>query len=349
MKKYTLLAAALLATGVAYAQGPTNQYSGTPLRALSTPTNANSTNPVVNGASAFVPQPSYTAYSQDSYINQAGSLNYATVTQVDGRTGGTNGGNSAVLNQTGNQNTATQIQTLSNSPFQNATYGPTGGTATARQFMKSTQDGSNSQTNQTQEGGVFNTMTVTQGAGTSGNRAIQNQRKDGSGSGDAQQAVINQTNASGFSAASGNRAEQNQTGILNTAQIDQQGSNGWAKQTQTSSANILPNNSAYIGQGAPGSRNTAEQIQTGSANAASIEQSRFAGNAGNNNFALQTQSQNLNQADIKQRSSNNYAEQVQSGLAGGGGNYSSMNQSMVSSAAYSIQSGNNNTAIVVQR
>lgn len=214
--------------------------------------------------------------------------------------------------------------------------------------MKSTQDGSNSQTDQTQAGGVFNTMNITQGAGTTRNRAIQNQRKDNSGVSDAQQAVINQTNASGFAAASGNRAEQDQTGLLNTAQIDQQGTRGFALQTQVSSANLLPNNSALILQGAPGDANTAIQSQTGSANAARIEQSVGAGNAGSNNFARQTQSLNGNQADIIQRSSSNYAEQVQSGLAGGGGNYSSMDQSNVASAAYSVQSGNNNSAIVVQ-
>jgi hypothetical protein len=346
MKKFTILASALLFAGAAYAQGPTNQYGGATQRAVTTPTNPNSANPQVNGASQGSYAPSYTSYSQDSYINQAGSGNYATVDQRDGRTPGVGGGSTAILDQTGNNNNASQTQLSVNTVYSNSTLN--GSFAGQRDFMRSTQAGSNSQTNQTQNGGVYNTMTVNQGVGTRANRAIQTQNIDASGFGAGNQARINQTTAAGFAAASGNRAEQTQSGILQTAQIDQQGTNSFAQQTQAGGANVLPNNSALIQQGAPGNANTAIQSQTGSVNAARIQQSVGAGNAGNNNFARQTQSLNNNQADIIQRSSGNYAEQVQSGLAGGGGNYSSMDQSNVSSAAYSVQSGNNNSAIVVQ-
>lgn len=346
MKKLTILAAALFATGTAYAQGPTNQYGGATQRATTTPTNPNSANAQVNGAAQGSFAPSYSSYSQDSYINQAGSGNYATVDQTDGRSPGVGGGSTAILDQTGNNNNAAQTQRSVNNAFTNPTL--LGSFAGQRDFMRSTQAGSNSQTNQSQTGGTYNTMTINQGAGTTANRAIQTQSIDASGYGVANQARINQTTASGFAAASGNRAEQTQSGLLHTAQIDQQGTRSFALQTQSGNANTLPNNSALIQQGAPGDANTAIQAQTGSVNAARIQQSVGAGNAGNNNFARQTQSMQGNQADIIQRSSNNYAEQVQSGLAGGGANYSSMNQSNVSSAAYSVQSGNNNSAIVVQ-
>lgn len=89
----------------------------------------------------------------------------------------------------------------------------------ARDFMKSTQAGTRSQTNQTQNGGGFNTMNITQGAGTTGNRAIQTQNVDAAGNGDGNQAVINQTRFGG-SGGSGNRAEQTQSGVLERAQID---------------------------------------------------------------------------------------------------------------------------------
>ena len=346
MKTFSIFAAALFATGAVYAQGPTNQYGGASQRNVTIPTNHHSANPQVNGASQGSFAPSYAAYSQDSYINQAGSGNYATVDQRDGRSPGNGGGSTAILDQTGNNNNAAQTQVSVNNIYSNATLN--GSFAGQRDFMRSTQAGSNSQTNQTQSGGVYNTMTTNQGMGTTGNRSIQTQNIDAAGYGAGNQARINQTTATGFAAASGNRAEQVQSGILHTAQIDQQGTRSFALQTQSGNANTLPNNSALIQQGAPGNANTAIQSQTGSVNAARIQQSVGAGNAGNNNFARQTQSMNDNQADIIQRSSNNYAEQVQSGLAGGGGNYSSMNQSNVSSAAYSVQSGNNNSAIVVQ-
>lgn len=88
------------------------------------------------------------------------------------------------------------------------------------------------------------------------------------------------------------------------------------------------------------------QTQDGRSNSARIQQS--VGSTASNNYALQNQTQHNNQAAITQRSSNNYAKQQQSGLAGGGGNYASMTQSNVASAAYSVQSGNANTAIVTQ-
>ena len=336
MKKLTILAAALFATGAAYAQGPTNQYTGWGQRTLPAPVNTHSANPTVNGANAGVPSNNYNSYNQDSYINQAGNGNYATVDQSDSRVPANNGGSTAILNQSGNNNNASQKQTLVLSTFSNSgAYG-------SRDFMKATQAGSSSQVNQTQNGGGFNTMNVTQGAGTTGNRAIQTQNVDAAGGGDGNQATINQVQYLG-AGGSGNRAEQTQSGVLETAQIDQQGTNGYAKQTQVGGTNGQVNNS-YIGQGAPGNANTAIQSQNGTNNTSRILQSVGAGNAGSNNYALQNQTNNNNQADIIQNSSRNYAEQQQVGNS----NYSSMTQSNVVSAAYSIQSGNNNSAIVVQ-
>lgn len=345
MKKLTILASALLFTSAAYAQGPTNTYTGQAVRSLAAPANPNATNAPVSGASAGSYNTNYSAYSQDSYINQAGSNNQATVDQSDARTPGVNGGSTAIADQTGNNNTAFQTQSSSNTPYSGATYN--GSYTGARDYAKTTQAGNGNQSNQTQSGGVYNRMTVTQGVGTTGNRAIQTQSLDATGNSTANQAVINQTQYNG-AGGSGNRAEQTQSGILETAQIDQQSTNSFAKQTQSGGTGPSNGNSANIQQGAPGVGNTAQQTQNGQNNAARISQSVGAGNAGNTNYALQNQTMVGNQADIIQRSSNNYAEQQQSGLAGGGHNYSIMTQSGGPSAALSVQTGNSNSAFVTQ-
>jgi hypothetical protein len=337
-----LLAAALLTAGVANAQAPTNTYGGNPLRPVTAPANTHSPNTDVSGAAAGTYSKSYSDYSQDSYVSQTGSSNYATVDQVY-TNGAHNGGSTAILNQNGDYNNATQRQSAAGDAKYSSYSGNTG---TNRNFAKSTQNGSRSQSDQTQSGGLANTMTVLQGAGTTGNRAIQTQGADGNGAGTGNQAVINQTRFSKAGGGSGNRAEQVQAGILQTAQIDQESSNSYAKQTQNGSAQNQFNN-AYIHQGDPGDANTAIQSQNGLSNTARIQQS--VGSVGNKNYALQNQTMNGNQADITQRSSNNYAEQQQSGMgANGGYNYSSITQSNVASAAYTAQSGNNNAVMVTQ-
>lgn len=341
MKKLTILASALLLTGAAYAQGPTNSsYRGYAQRPVNTPANAHGANAQVAGASQGSYSPNYSDYNQDSYINQAGSGNYATVDQSDSRAPRANGGSTAILDQTGNNNNASQKQTLVNTTFSNS------GATESRDFMKATQAGSSSQVNQTQGGGGFNTMNVTQGAGTTGNRAIQTQSVNSNNVGDGNQANIKQTKYATAGGGSGNRAEQDQSGVLQTASIDQEASNSYAYQKQRGGIVGRHQNSAYIHQGDPGNANTAIQSQNGVDNSARIRQS--VSSTANNNYAKQTQTLTGNQADIEQKSSGNYAEQVQSGLAGGGGNYSSIDQSMVKSAAYTTQTGNNNSAYVVQ-
>ena len=102
MKKYTILAAALMFAGAANAQAPTNTYQGIATRPVSTPTNPNGTNPTVAGASQGGYSADFNAYSQDSYINQAGNGNNATVNQTDGRSAGmrAEGGSTAIIDQT---------------------------------------------------------------------------------------------------------------------------------------------------------------------------------------------------------------------------------------------------------
>jgi len=242
-----LAAAAMLMAGSAYAQAPTNTYGGNPIRPVPAPANTHSPNAEVSGASAGTYSKNYSDYSQDSYVSQTGSGNYATVDQVDN--GGPNDkGSTAILNQTGDGNNATQRQTAAG----DSRYGSyIGDPSTNRNFAKSTQNGSKSQTNQTQAGGIANNMTILQGAGTTGNRAIQSQSLDGSGVATSNQAVINQTHYATSGGGSGNRAEQSQTGINHTAQIDQEASNSYAKQTQSGSVQGA-SNSAYIHQGDPG-------------------------------------------------------------------------------------------------
>lgn len=342
MKKLTILASALLFAGAAYAQAPTNTYQGIATRPVNTPANTNSTNSEVTGASQGTYSMNYQDYSQDSYINQAGSGNNATVDQTDGRSSKANGGSTAILNQTGDNNSAFQTQTLTTTPYSN-------GSGDGRNFMKATQDGSSSQSNQTQSGGGYNKLVVLQGANTTGNRAIQTQSIDATG-GDGNQGTIEQTNYAGSSnpgvadRGSYNRAEQDQAGYNNKALIQQESFRSFAKQTQRGGTpNVPDGNSANIHQGDPNGSNTAIQDQSGVRNTARIQQGVSPGPA-NGNFARQTQSNEDNQADINQKSSNNYAEQVQTGMH----NYSSILQENVASAAYTTQSGNNNTATVHQ-
>ena len=345
MKSVSLLAAALLIAGAANAQGPTNQYGGPSPHPINPPANLTVANKGVDGPKEGIPSNVYTDYSQDSYVNQVGNGNTATVDQMDYRSSKANGGSTAILNQTGDYNTATQSQTLTTTPFSNdvATNG-------GRNFVKSTQAGTYSQSNQTQNGGGYNSAIVNQGAGTTGNRAIQTQNIDGTG-GDGNQATINQTyyqdNGPGGNPGSGshNRAEQTQVGHNQGAEIDQESTNSFAQQTQ-SGGSLPPTtyNTAYIHQGEPGDANTAKQMQSGgSANAASIFQS--VGSVANNNYAEQNQKGDGNQATIVQESNKNYAEQMQVGS----GNVASTLQQKVSSASYISQNGMANMATVTQK
>jgi hypothetical protein len=351
LNQHLLLAAAtMLMAASAYAQAPTNTYQGSPVRPVTPPTNTHSPNAEVTGASAGRYSTDYNAYSQDSYVSQTGSGNYATVDQVN--TTGPARGSTAILNQNGDNNNATQRQSATGNS-RAASNGPVSYfTPYDRNFVQATQNGSRSQSDQSQSNGIANRMTVVQGAGTTGNRAIQTQGTDANGVSIYNQAEINQTRFSAVGGGSGNRAEQTQTGTDQTARIDQEASNSYAKQTQSTTGGSFgvggfsDGNNAYIHQGDPGNANTAMQTQNGTRNVARIQQAL--GSTANNNYALQNQLGNTNQADITQQSSNNYAEQQQLNRGGGGENYSSITQSNVTSAAYTTQSGIQNTVIVTQ-
>ena len=354
LNQHLLLAAAMmLMAGSAYAQTgpgpkPTNTYDGAPVRPVTAPGAAptapgdvNTAGPNGNNTKGTY-STVYGDYSQDSYVSQTGSNNYATVDQVN-TSGGTAYGNTAILNQNGNMNKASQSQSSSGDG-----RGFNGDISGAnRNYMSATQNGSSSQTQQSQSNGFANRATILQGVNTTGNRAIQNQGADAGGASLANQAAINQTKyAQGSGIGSSNYAEQQQSGIYQGARIDQEGSNSYAKQTQRGGSGFVQNpanaNDALIHQGDPGTRNSAEQSQNGVGNKARIQQS--VGSTANDNYAMQTQTGNNNQADITQQSSGNYAEQVQSNS----NNYSSITQSNVRSAAYSIQTGASNTAIITQ-
>lgn len=344
LNQHLLLAATMmLMAGSAYAQSgpgpkPTNTYDGPAVRTERTPTNTHQANPEVAGAPAGTYSKDYSVYSQDSYVSQTGSNNYATVDQSN-TSGSTVIGNTAIIDQTGSNNNATQIQSATGRNLGNGSYFNSG---PERNYAKVTQDGSSSQANQSQYNGIANRMTVLQGANTTGNRAIQTQGSTTSNS-IVNQATIAQTKYAVAGGGSGNRAEQSQTGALQLAKIEQEGINSYAKQTQTASGAPFDNNSAYIHQGDPGTGNTAIQSQGGSNNTARIQQG--IGGTANNSYAMQTQTGTNNQASIDQFLTNNsYAEQVQSN----NNNYSGMTQSNVRSAAYSIQTGANNAAIVTQ-
>ncbi len=353
LNQHLLLAAAMmLLAGSAYAQTgpgpkPTNTYDGAPYRTVAAPGTAPTAPADVkagpngdNTKGSF--SKSYSDYSQDSYVSQTGSNNYATVDQAN--TVGASRGNTAILDQNGNNNKASQAQSATGGGqgYNSGYY-----TGNDRNFMRSTQNGSGSQTQQSQTNGFANTMTVLQGAGTTGNRAIQTQGANASGASVANQAQIFQTKyAQGSGTGSGNYAEQVQTGLIQGAKIEQEASNSYAKQTQGGGANVAAgtnSNDAYIHQGDPGTRNSAEQSQNGVGNKARIQQG--IGGTANDSYAMQTQTGTSNRADIDQHSTTgSYAEQLQSN----NNNYSSMTQSNVRSAAYSVQTGAANTAIVTQ-
>ncbi|MBJ6107395.1 hypothetical protein JAO73_00120 [Hymenobacter sp. BT523] len=333
MKALLLLAAAMGVAAVANAQAPTNTFSRS-TRSLFTPLTPAGPNTLGPGAAQGSFNTSYGAYSQDSYIEQTGSNNYSNVDQTDNRSGSlaANSGSTANLVQSGNSNNASQTQSL------NASSNVAGG----RNYMGATQAGSFSTSTQTQNNGYNNAALVEQGAATSGNVASQTQSGDNNG------LRITQTRFTGYPTSStGNRATQTQTGSMNLGIIEQQGRDSHAAQSQAGYFN-----DAYIGQGSDGVGNTALQTQTAGSqqNNARIRQSvATASGASNNNFARQTQSGYGDQADIEQRSSNNYAEQMQSGPGSFyQNNNSDILQERVSSAAYTTQSGNRNTAIVHQ-
>jgi hypothetical protein len=346
--QYCLLAAAMLVAGVANAQGPTNTYQGAPIRTVAAPGAAptapgdvNTAGPNGNNTKGTYSK-SYGDYSQDSYVSQTGGNNYATVDQVN--TVGAAQGNTAILNQNGNNNKASQTQSATGVNNRGYSYF----TGDNRNLVRATQNGSNSQVQQSQTNGIANVATVFQGAGTTGNRAIQTQSADAAGTSAANQAQINQTKfAQGSGTGSGNYAEQVQSGLVQGARIDQEASNSYAKQTQRTGSDVAAgtnSNDAYIHQGDPGTRNSAEQLQDGTGNRARIQQG--IGGTTNDSYAMQTQTGNNNRADIDQHSTTgSYAEQMQSN----NNNYSSMTQTNVRSAAYSVQSGAANTAIITQR
>jgi hypothetical protein len=349
LNQHLLLAAAMmLMAGSAYAQAggpgpkPTNTYTGAPVRSVGTPTNTHEAyaNREVSGASAGTPSRTYSDYSQDSYVSQTGSTNYAKVDQSN-TSGSALYGSTAVIDQTGSGNNAKQTQTSTGNGFNGQPYGYNGSATSPynRNFAKATQAGSNSQSDQTQVNGVANVMTVVQGENTTGNRAIQTQGDASTGN----QAAIAQTKYAVTGGGSGNRAEQLQTGANQIAKIEQESISSYAKQTQTGSGAVNDNNSAYIHQGDPGTSNTAIQSQSGTNGTARIQQG--IGGTTNSSYAMQTQSGDNNQADISQFNTNgSYAEQMQSNSS----NYSGITQSNVRSAAYSVQSGAANAAIITQ-
>ena len=338
MKKLTILAAVLLAASAANAQDLiTTRFVNKP---------EGPENPITNRPKNNTPAPldpgtygnKFSDYNQDACIVQAGSTNYSLIKQTDTRTGdrAAGSGSSAYISQSGSLNNAFQTQTLDASS--DATDG--------RNLLRSTQEGTKSQSNQTQTGGYSNTAEVNQGAGTSENRAIQTQN-----GGNTNSALINQTNSGPlplqYGTSANNRAEQVQTGSDESAQIDQQGKFGYALQKQSGFSDH-----AYIGQGAPGMHNTAIQTQSGSENVAKISQSVLPPTVGNDyNYALQKQTGFGDQADINQHGSHNFAQQEQAGSFAGPdpNNESSITQSHNYNGAYTGQTGVLNTANISQQ
>lgn len=333
MKTLSIFAAAMVVATAANAQGPTNQFQRA-TRAIYAPEAPGAANTIAPATTAGGFAPAYSSYSQDSYIEQTGPNNYSNVNQTDGRAAGyaAGSGSSAIVSQTGSANNANQVQSL------DASSNVAGG----RNLVHATQAGTRSQSDQIQVGGATNLVRVEQGANTSDNRAKQTQ--NGGLNNDAR---ITQTKYAGYATPNTlNYAEQTQSGERHTALIEQQGNRSYAKQTQSGTYG----NDAYIGQGSDGARNTAMQTQAGSYNNAAIRQSvGTASGASHDNYAKQTQIGFGNQADITQRSSSNFAEQNQNNSAAVyQNNNSQILQENVSSAAYTTQTGMQNTAIVHQ-
>ena len=122
----------------------------------------------------------------------------------------------------------------------------------------------------------------------------------------------------------------------------------YAKQTQGGKSDH-----AYIGQGSPGTHNTAIQNQNsgGGENVASITQSVNPPTNNNNyNYAEQNQSGYGDQASIDQHGAHNFAQQDQAGSLAGPdpNNESSIKQSNNYNGAYTGQTGTLNTANIFQ-
>ena len=207
--------------------------------------------------------------------------------------------------------------------------------------MRTTQAGDRNESRQIQNGGYRNTAAVTQAAGSETSYAIQTQN-----AGHDNSAQITQSKYNGDPNVR-NSASQTQGGDNNKARIGQQGQNSVVTQNQTGS-----NNSADGYQGAHGSNNTITQTQSGTNNKAFAIQSSFDPQLEfDRNNARQTQSGDNNSASIAQRGKDSYAEQVQTG----GMNATRIQQgevgssSFVASAAYTTQSGTQNSATVTQR
>lgn len=276
------------------------------------------------------------SYSQDSYINQSNTNNYANVAQIDNRTGGslTNGsGSSAAIEQTGTFNNAYQTQSLDNATS-------LGGT-NSRNEMRTTQAGTRNESRQAQNGGYRNTAAVTQATGSETSYATQTQN-----GGHDNSAQITQSKYQSDPNVR-NSASQTQSGDNNKARIGQQGQSSVVTQTQTGSSN-----SADGYQGARGKNNTIIQEQSGSNNRAYAIQSSFDPQLDfDRNYAKQNQGGTNNSATIDQRGHDSYSEQVQTGNM----NATRIQQgqtgtsSYVASAAYTTQSGSQNSATVVQR
>ena len=326
---FLLLAAAMLTAGVANAQ--TNQLNRTPT-APTAPTAPGGPDAFIvpNGSVPFSTMRG--SYSQDSYISQSSTHNYANVDQVDNRTGAaaTSGsGSSAAIEQTGMYNNAYQTQALDNSSYVNS-----------RNEMRATQAGVEDQSRQTQTGGFGNTAAVTQAEGSSFSSAVQIQAGGAYNSAAITQSQFNNDQNDR------NIARQTQTGDNQSARIGQQGHSGVVTQTQSGSSN-----SADGYQGARGANNTIVQDQSGTYNKGRVVQSsNFPQENFDRNYAKQTQSGFMNSADINQRAHDSYAEQVQSGAL----NSSRITQGLdgttsnVASAAYTTQSGTSNSATVYQ-
>lgn len=340
MKKLTILAAVLLAASAANAQDLIKTRFVRPTEGPENPITNRGANasPIDPGMTSF--NPSYVGYNQDACIVQAGSTNFSSINQTDGRSknvrAAANSGSSAYISQLSGSSL--------NNAFQTQTLDDNSNKANGRNLLRSTQGGTMSQSNQTQTGGYRNTAEVNQGAGTSGNQATQTQT-----GGHDNSALINQTSADGYAPSAGNLATQVQSGRDESAQIDQQGTFGYALQKQSGFSDH-----AYIGQGAPGMHNTALQTQSGSENVAKITQSVNPPTAGNdNNYAQQNQSGFGDQAKIDQHGSSNFAQQDQAGDFTrprlDPNNESNITQSNVPSAAYTGQTGTLNTATIVQQ
>ena len=303
----TLSVAAPTGVGVAPTIGATRGAAGAP---------AAPDRPAVGSTSPF---------NNDSYVQQAGTGQMATVSQTGG------GKNTADIDQTSaaagvGGNYASQKQESVSSNY-NA---PVDNQANIRQY------GTGSTATQDQRG-VQNKALVQQGSAdhsttASNNYASQTQRgPQANTNGNTANIQQNTTNS-----GSGNSATQTQLSYGSNLASSQQGSDNTSEQTQGPTGDSDHGTVSQTGNG-----NYAKQSQTGSRDRAEISQS------GSSNQARQDQQGSDGDAKITQSTDGNFAEQLQIGGASSH-NYAETTQYGNSSYSVETQTGSNNTVLVNQ-